>query len=158
MQNQPQDPKIVDAEKSGILLDERGRWFHHGQPVENAKISEFFHRSIRKDDSGNYYLHNEMGTLKEMVYFQVEDTAYFVHHLAMDQARQKLFASLNTGEAVEIDPKSLTQDSREVMYCKVLQNDRARLTTNALHDLSELVYEEDDGIFLEIEGRKFKLA
>ena len=126
--------------------------------MENAKISEYFHRSIKKDDSGRYYLSNEMGSLREMVYFQVEDTAYFVRHLALDPKHQKLLASLNTGVVVEVDAESLTQDQRGVMYCEILDHDRARLTTNALHDLSEFVSEDDEGIFLEIGGRKILVS
>lgn len=157
MQGSQSTPKIVPAEESGIVLDERGRWFHQGQPVENAKIGEFFHRSIKKDDQGRYYLYNEMDSLREMVYFEAEDTAYFVKHLALDDERHRLLASLNTGIAVEIDARTLEQDERGVMYCRVLDDDRARLTTNALHDLSDLVHEDDHGIFLQLGEQKIRL-
>jgi len=158
MENASTPPKIVSAEQSHILLDERGRWFHEGKPVENPKISEFFHRSIRKDDTGRYYLQNKMGSLQEIVYFQIQDTAYFVHHLAMTDKGERLLVSLNTGVVSELTPETMKQDERGVMYCRVLDDDRARLTTNALHDLSDLVSEDDRGIFLEIKGQKYYLA
>lgn len=158
MENPSNSPKIVQEEQSHIFLDERGRWFHEGKPVENPKISEFFHRSIRKDDTGRYYLQNKMGSLNEIVYFQLQDTVYFVRHLVLADKSEKLLASLNTGMISEVSPETMKQDERGVMYCRVLDDDRARLTTNALHDLSDLVSEDDRGILLELKGQKHYLA
>lgn len=152
------DPRMVGQEESGIALDERGRWLHQGAPVEHKRIQEFFHRAIRKDKDGRYYLENAFDGKQERVYFAVADTAYFILHLVTDEARTKLHASLNTGQAVEVDPASLVQDERGVLYCQVLDADRARVTTNALHDLSELVEERDGRLVLQLAGSVFDLA
>ncbi len=158
MDEASESPRVVSAEESGIALDERGRWLHHGEFVEHQRIQEFFHRAIRKDDQGRYYLANAFDGKAEQVYFQVADTAYFVRHLATDDARTRLLASLNSGQAAEVDPASFEQDERGVLYCRVLDDDRARVTTNALHDLSDLVTERDGRLELELAGRRHDLA
>ncbi len=150
--------RVVAVEDSGLELTERGDWLHRGEPVENAKIATFFHRAIRRDDQGRYYLWNAFDGKQERVYFRVADTAYFVRHLAVDEEREHLQASLNTGAAVAVDPASFEQDARGIMYCRVLDGDRARLTTNALHDLSELVDEDADGIHLQLGDRRVTLV
>jgi hypothetical protein len=158
MNAENENARVVAAEDSGLELTERGDWLHRGEPVENAKIATFFHRAIRKDDQGDYYLWNAFDGKQERVYFRVADTAYFVRHLALDEQRLHLQASLNTGAAVAVDPDSFEQDARGGMTCRVLDGDRARLTTNALHDLSELVEEDADGIHLQLGGRRVTLV
>jgi hypothetical protein len=150
--------RIVSQQDSQISLSERGQWLLNGEPFENQKIIEFFHRAIRKDDEGRYYLHNAFDGRRERVYFRVEDTAYFVHHLLPKPDGKSLLGSLNIGQAVEIDPRSFEQDERGVLVCRVLDGDRARLTTNALHELAELAQQDESGIFLVLAGERFDLS
>ncbi len=164
MDRSDQQPRIVSAEESRIKLSERGLWFHEGEPFKNKKIIEFFHRAIRKDAGGRYYLHNtfepfeRLDGKQEQVYFEVEDTAYFVMHLTLHTGADRLRGVLNTGAAVDIDAHTLEQDPRGVMYCRVLDHDRARLTLNALHDLADLAEENDRGIYLDLAGERIYIC
>ncbi len=158
MDRRDQQPRIVSAEESRIKLSERGQWFHEGEAFENEKIIEFFHRAIRKDEEGRYYLHNALDGSQEQVYFEVEDTAYFVMHLTLDTGAGRLRGVLSTGAVVDIDAHTLEQDPSGVMYCRVLENDLARLTLSAMHDLADKAQENDRGIYLELAGERIHIC
>ena len=158
MSETEQPPRVVSAEESKIVLTERGQWFHAGEPFINSQIIVFFNKAIRKDEQACYYLANKVDGRSECVYFTVEDTAYFVKSLGFDKAAGQLRGLLNTGNLVNIDPRSLHEDKRGVMYCRVLDGDRARLLYDALEELSELVTEAEDGIFLELSGERIRIS
>jgi hypothetical protein len=158
MSDAEQPPRVVSAEDSKIVLTERGQWFHAGAPFVNSQIIVFFNKAIRKDEQGCYYLVNKVEGMSECVYFTVEDTAYFVKSLGFDNAAGQLRGLLNTGNLVNIDPHSLHEDKRGVMYCRVLDNDRARVLYAALEELADLVTEAEDGIFLELSDEKIRIS
>jgi hypothetical protein len=150
--------RIITKEESEIVLSENGEWFHQGEPFENPKVIAFFHRAIRKDQSGVYYLYNAYEEKEEAVYFEVKDTAYFIKSVTFDEQDQLFRARLNTEVEVEIDLKTLEEDRRGVMYCRVLDNDRARFSKYALVELSKYATMEDDKVFIELAGEKIPIG
>ena len=147
-------PRITSKEESQIRLSETGKWFHQGQPFENSKIIEFFHRAIRKDNQGEYFLFNRVGKKTEHVYFEVADTAYFVTSLGSKPEDNLLEGKLNIGQRVSIDIESLVEDDRGVMYCQVFTGDRARFTKRTLEELADMSEMDQAGVFLTIQGKK----
>jgi hypothetical protein len=150
--------RIVSKEESGISLSARGDWFHHGEPVEHPRVVQLFHRAIRRDDEGRYYLYNALGTLEEHVYFAVEDTAFFVLRLDFDQATRSFTVTLNNEETETLDVKTLREDERGVMYCRTKNGDRARFSPSALMRLSDFVKTEGDLIYIDVTGEKVILS
>ncbi len=150
--------RIVSREASQIRLREDGKWIHQGEPFSNRKIIGFFHRAIRKDAKGEYYLHNEYEGREEHVYFEVEDTAYFVTTLGFNEQAQAFEVSLNTGDQGLVDIRGLWTDVRGVMYCRVLDDDRARLTETALQQLSDLCSMDAGGVYLDLNGEKIYIG
>jgi len=146
-------PFIITKEQSEIVLSATGEWFHRGEPFENIKIIEYFHRAIRRDQNGRYYLHNRYEGKEEHVYIEVEDVAYFVRRFGAN-ATGHYQVTLNTGDEQELDLNTLEEDSRGVMYCRVLDNDRARFSDVALQQLADLAGMDDNGIYLELNGKK----
>ena len=146
--------RIVSKEESEIRLKEDGRWIHQGELFSNRKIIEFFHQAIRKDEKGQYYLHNVYDGREEHVYFEVEDTAYFVETLEFDGQAQAFVVGLNTGDSGLVDVKGFETDERGVMYCRVLDDDRARLTANAMQQLADLSRMDEGGIYVDLTGEK----
>jgi hypothetical protein len=146
--------RIVSKEESEIRLKEDGRWVHQGELFSNRKIIEFFHRAIRKDGQGRYYLHNVYEGKEEHVYFEVEDTAYFIEALEFDEKAQALLVTLNTGDNGLVDLRGLQTDERGVIYCRVLDDDRARLTPNAMQQLADLSRMDDGGVYVDLTGEK----
>jgi hypothetical protein len=151
-------PRITSKEESQIRLSETGKWFHQGQPFENGKIIEFFHRAIRKDDQGEYFLYNRVGNKTEHVYFEVADTAYFVMDIGSKPETNLLEGILNSGQQVSIAIESLVEDERGAMYCQVLSNDRARITQPALEKLADMSEMDKAGVFIKILGQKHYLS
>jgi hypothetical protein len=150
--------RIVSKAASDIRLREDGKWFHQGEPFTNRKIIDFFHRAIRKDGEGKYYLHNVYDGQEEHVYFEVEDTAYFVETLEFDQKARGFKVTLNTGDDGFVDIRGFQSDERGVMYCRVLDGDRARLSENALHQLADLSGMDQGGVFIELTGEKIYIG
>ncbi len=150
----------VDKQESEIVLSAAGRWLHQGTPFENTKIIEFFHRAIRKDENGEYYLYNHHDGKTEHVYFEVEDTAYFVLAVARAADREAILATINTGAEQALDLASLTLDEAGVLYCRVLDGDRARILPGAVLTLTDLIHIEESapGDFtLEHQGKRLPI-
>jgi hypothetical protein len=150
--------RIVSKEESGISLSARGDWFHNGEPFEHLGIIRLFHQAIRRDDEGRYYLYNQLGALEENVYFEVEDTAFFVDRIDFDEATTSLIATLNNGAAETLDVKTLCEDERGIMYCRTQHGDRARFSQSALMSLSDFVKTEGDLIYIDVTGEKVILS
>lgn len=150
--------RIISEEASGISLSARGEWFHHGEPVLHPRVIRLFHRSIRRDDEGRYYLYNLLGTLEEHVYFTVEDTAFFVERLDFDESTKSFTIRLNNEDKEALDVKTLREDERGVMYCRTRNGDRARFSQSALMKLSDFVKTEGEWIYLDITGEKIILS
>lgn len=150
--------RIISKEESEIVLSENGEWFHQGEPFENPKIIAFFHRAIRKDENGAYYLYNAYRDKEEKVYFDVKDTAYFIKDVIFDEEKKVFRARINTEAEVELDLKLLEEDKRGVMYCRILDNDRARFTKYALMELSKYAVMEDDKVYIELDGEKIPIG
>jgi hypothetical protein len=154
--------RIVSQEDSGLVLTAEGRWQHQGQPATHPGVTQFFHRQIRKDDRGAFYLHNTMGAgdggplLEEQVYFAVEDTAYFVMGLIHQPAETGFALRLNTGQQVPLDLESLTQDAGGHVYCRVLDDDEARFGRHAMTQLEPFLEAQGDDILLRAGPRQVR--
>ncbi len=146
--------RIVPQEESGLVLKADGSWQHDGELATHQGVTRFFHQQIRKDDSGAFYLHNTIGTgdqgvtLEEHVYFEVEDTAYFVLRVDYRSAEAAFELELNTGERVVLDLSSLTQDELGHGYCRVLDGDDARFGRHAMTQLEPFLEAEGEDIYL----------
>ncbi|MCP4600269.1 MAG: DUF1285 domain-containing protein [Proteobacteria bacterium] len=150
--------RVVSKEISEIKLSEKGYWFHQEEPFENEKIIFFFHRAIQKDDKGQYYLYNQFEDKQENVYFDVEDTAYFIWDIEFDEQKKTYTITLNTGVKETLDLRSLNEDYRGVMYCKVLDGDRARFSPRTLMELSKHAIMDDDCIYIDRTGEKIVIS
>jgi hypothetical protein len=150
--------RIVSKEDSEIRLSERGLWFHQNKEFENEKVIQFFHHAIRRDDAGNYYLNNSFDGKTENVYFEVEDTAYFVWEIDFDEQAKQFHVTLNTGETSLLELRTLNDDERGVMYCTVLEGSRARFSPRSLMKLSEHAVMQGDEIYIDKTGEKIVLS
>lgn len=133
----------IDAAQSRLRLNARGEWLLKGDPFENEKITAFFHRAIRRDDEGNYYLYNSHKGRTEHVYFDVEDTAWFITGVRFDEGTRQFRVVLNNGADLPLDLRTIRSDARGVVYCRVLEDEPARFLPGALMQLSEYVKVEE---------------
>jgi hypothetical protein len=150
--------RIVSKPDSRIRLSEKGLWFHEGQPFTNSNVIQFFHKAIRKDEHGEYFLYNRHASMEERVYFEVEDTAYFVWDLVFASQDSNFRILLNT-ESIEIlDLHTLEEDHRGVMCCRVLRDDRARFSQRALTQLADFAKTDERGIYVDETGEKIYIS
>lgn len=153
--------RIVSKEESKLLLKSDGTWQHEGAPATHAGIKRFFHQQIRKDENGNFFLYNSFEvpekniTLEEHVYFEVEDTAYFVNSLKRES--DAFVVDLNTGVRQPLDAHALAQNSEGVVYATLHSGDRARLSRHAMTQLEPYVEGDPDGIFIRDGDRRVPL-
>jgi hypothetical protein len=150
--------RIVSKEDSRIRLSAKGLWFHLGQAFENRNVIRFFHRVIRKDENGEYYLYNSHANWEEHVYFKVDDTAYFVWSLVFDPEGRRFHILLNTGATEVLNVHTFEEDHRGVMYCQVLEGDRARFSQEALTELADYAKTDEHGIFIDATGEKIYIS
>src|SRR5690606_17692674 len=82
----PTLPEVVSrileagAHLESIRLDRLGRWWHRGEPRQNARLIALCSRSVGRTPGGTRILHIAPFTYP----IEVEDTGYFVHHIAID--------------------------------------------------------------------------
>ena len=145
--------RTIPKEESKIKLGKNSKWYHLDELVENQKISDFFHKAIKKDDHGEFYLHNKYQGKEEHVYFEVEDTAYFVVDID-----DKFNVKLNTGIEEKLDFDTLKENKLGVMYCSIFDNDKARFTEKALEKLADYSKMDDKGVSVKVDEEKFYIS
>ena len=150
--------RIVSKEESKLLLRADGTWQHEGDSATHPGIKRFFHQQIRKDENGEFFLYNAFEvpekniTLEEHVYFEVEDTAYFVDSLRREG--DAFIVALNTGVRHQLDAHAFVQSGDGVVYATLRSGDRARFSRHAMSQLEPFLDGEGDAIFIrEGDGR-----
>jgi hypothetical protein len=152
--------RIVRKEESKLRLTADGRWLHDGEPATHQGVKRFFHRQIRKDDDGGYYLYNSIVvpeknvTLEEHVYFEVDDTAYFVDSVGIDG--QRVVLQLNTGDRCELQAEALLADDGGHVYARTPAGDLARFSRQAMGSLEPYLGSDGQGYYLDLGGTRLR--
>jgi len=143
---------VIPKEAAVFFLDEHGFWRHKEQgKFENRKIINYFHSSIRKDESG-YHLRQRLGNHVEKVYFHHEDTALFVFDVIKGE---EIVLVLNTQKKLKLNPKRLFVNG-DSLYVNSGQH-RIKFTDHSLIRLSDLLDFEGDDYFITVKGRWHKI-
>ena len=95
---------VIPKEDAVFWMDAVGRWHNRHGPFEHAKIIDYFHSSIRKDELG-YHLYQEKDGIHEKVYFKYEDTPLLVFDIEFN--KQHIVLVLNTKKRMVLDPEKL---------------------------------------------------
>jgi len=136
-----------------IFLDKEGRWFHEGVEITHQRTVELFSRSIKKDPSGGYYL--QVG--REAARIEVEDTPFMVR--SVDFQNGELSVELNDQTSEPLDLASLRVGKNNVLYGKVKSGQfPARFLRPAYYQLMRCLGEDGKGFYLEVNGRKWRIA
>ena len=94
---------IIPKDRAIFWLDKNGRWHNAHGEFEHRKIIDYFHSSIKRDESG-YYLSQRRGSVQEKVYFHYEDTALFAVDLIKNN---DIMLILNTKKQIKLKPRNL---------------------------------------------------
>lgn len=113
------------ARLEAIRLDERGVWWHQGAPFENTRLSQLFHRSLRRTDGGTWLL--EIGRYSYPVI--VDRHGAFV--VALEPSGTPTTAVLADGARVPFAASSLRTDGGSVVTMPLPDGREARLVDRA---------------------------
>jgi hypothetical protein len=136
-----------------IRLDANGKWTHEGLDFENPKIIGLFSRNVGRTEGGTWIL--EVGQFTYPI--TVEDTGFFVERIQLDQSPPRLKISDETAEPLA--PSTLAYEPEGHLYCTIKGGDfRARFKKPAYYALAENFLEDDDTIYVELDGQRYELA
>lgn len=144
------------SRESTIVLDELGRFFHDGEPVDKKSLADALHRWISTHpDDGKFILTNGY----DWTYFKVEDTPSFVTGLKGVPPGTPTLV-LADGSEEPLVPSTLRVDPSGVCFARVKDGRfEARFLRHAQTDLAPWLVDAEplalsiDGAVLPIEGR-----
>jgi hypothetical protein len=152
------DPEALERlrEQSGLRLDREGHFWHQGEPVEHERLALALHRGMHRAPDGRWA--TRLGT--DWAYVEVEDAAFSVRALSIDETTQALRAELIDGRVMEISPASLAAGSEDALYARLPDGERARLSRTAQLSLMEMMHEDkQDGTYhLELFGQRYRIG
>lgn len=154
-------PKIPAMDPAGFLngrtrettirRDAEGQWFHDGEPLEHDNLTRAFDSWVELADDGRYCLKNDIN----WAYITLEGPAHFVRSLRVQG--EDVWLRLSNGQEQELSADTLRQDDRDVLYCDVCDGRlTARFDRHAATQLSDLLGEDDDGVYVRIGGQRHR--
>lgn len=131
-----------------IRRDAQGRWFNDGVELTHPLLRQAFDRWLQRapDGSGRFCLSNDIN----WAYVTIEGPPRFVRSVTIEDGRVRLMLSDET--ETELDPASLRQTADGALYCTVADELTARFDPHAMMQLSELIEEDEEGVFLRLGG------
>lgn len=152
MTDRPADVPAHFTRETTIRRDALGRWFHDGALVENEQVRRAFDRWIDRADDGRWCLKNEVN----WAYVEIEGPPLFVVDAEVD-GEGAVWLLLSDERRERLDPKTLSMDDEGVLYCRARGGDfEAKFTSAASFALEPLLGEDDEGLFLVVEGDKYR--
>ena len=151
------DPETLQRlrEQSGVKLDREGRFLHQGEPIEHERTVQALHHGLHRAPDGRWA--TRLGT--DWAYLDVEDVAYFIRAIAIDDSAGSLRAELIDGRSVDIDPSLLLTGAGDALYTRLPDGERARLSRAAQLSLAERLIEEPLGTFaLKVGERRYLIG
>jgi uncharacterized protein len=141
------------SRESRIVLDEHGRFWNAGVPVDHDGMARAFASWIRRHpDDGRFILTNGY----DWTYFTVVDAPFFVRHVEPSLGKAVLRLFDGTDEA--LDPAGVRVSDDGILYAIVRGDCDARFTPAAQSEMVHFIGEGPDGEpCVEIEGRKFPI-
>lgn len=130
-----------------IHRDAQGRWFNEGQEITHELLTDAFDAWLQPapDDSGRWCLSNDIN----WAYVSIEGPPRFVRRIELAEGGT-VRLHLSGGDVVPLDPATLRQGPDGALYCEVPGGMVARFDRHATMQLSELIGEDDEGVFLKI--------
>jgi len=143
-----------------IFIDKEGRWHHKGVEMIRRDFIRMFYKNMELDSHGRYVI-NWGG---KQCYVEVEDTAFVVRNMVYHDKTQGTTATrvllfLSDDSQEELAPETLYVGKDNVLYCKVKNATfPARFTRAAYYGLAAHIEEQDNGFYLPLNGKKYRIA
>jgi uncharacterized protein len=129
------------SRESRIVLDEHGRFWNEGVPMDHAGMATAFASWIRTHpDDGRFILENGY----DWTYFVVRDAPFFVRGVSVEGGKTILL--LFDGSEEPLDPSTLITGDGDALYVRVRDGKyEAKLLPAAQAALVDLIVEGPDG-------------
>jgi hypothetical protein len=134
-----------------IRRDAQGQWFHDGQPLEHPGLCRSFDRWVQRAEDGRWCLKNDIN----WAYITLEGAPFFVRGLRIEDDGVVLRLSDDSEQPLDAD--SLRQGPDGALYCDVRGGEyAARFERHVAAQLEPLIGEDDEGVFVKLQGRKVR--
>ncbi len=134
-----------------IRRDARGRWFSGDDRIEHPNLARSFDSWVDRAEDGRFCLSNSIN----WAYVEIEGPAYFVKDVEPDADGIGLVLSGDLRE--RLDPASLRQGPEGALWCAVREGRcPARFDNHAVSKMSDLISEDEDGVYVLIGGEKVR--
>ena len=129
-------------EDSGIRLDAEGRFWHDGEPIENANVARAFHKGLAREADGRWVI--RFGW--DWAYITLEDAPLQVRALRAEGAGFVL--ALDDETEVHVAPSAFRLAESGVLYARVRGGWEARLSRAAQAQLAPFLDDAEGRIGL----------
>ena len=134
------DPAALELlrSRSGLSIDDEGRFLHLGEPITHARTLDVLWRSLARAPDGRWLV--RVG--RESAYVAVRETPYTVRGVVDGASGAGPTLLLSDGTREPLDPASLSLGADGVLRCRVKGGERARFT-RAAHVALGFALDED---------------
>ncbi len=126
--------------RSGLSIDDEGRFLHRGEPVTHARTLEVLWSSLARTEDGRWMV--RIG--RESAYVDVGETPWAVRGV-IDRGADVPVLLLSDGTREPLDPGTLSVGPDGVLRCRVKGGQPARLTRAGQVALGALLDEDPPG-------------
>jgi hypothetical protein len=110
--------------RSGLSIDDEGRFLHLGEPITHARTLRVLWRSLARAPDGRWLV--RVG--HESAYVEVGETPYKVRGVVEGAPGDAPELLLSDGTRERLDPATLSLGADGVFRCRVKGGERARFT------------------------------
>jgi hypothetical protein len=140
-------------EQSGLVLDEEGRWFHDGAPVEHPKVAQAFHRGLERAPDGRFVV--RVGP--DWCFVEVRGMPLQVLSALVDRAAGAVELTYSNGLIEPLRPRSLCA-SEGILYCVASTGLSARFSRSAQVAVGALIEESPGGFVLDLGQERYPIG
>ena len=142
---------VIQKEDAVFWLDRSGCWRNSAGKFRKKKIIDLFHQSIAKDDGG-YFVCQTRDGVREKVYFRVEDTAFFVFEVSVNDG---IILALNTGKRLPLDPGGLYAENDQLYL--IHDGERVKFSERAMVRIAPFIEDAENHLVLHLKGETFPI-
>lgn len=137
------------AQRPGIFIDRRGRWFQDGIRITHRWTYLENNRNLDVDEDGRLFVDEGAGR----VYVECEDTPFVVTMVSRE--KDGFFMRLNDESVERLDFSTLTVSGENVPYAGVRGGKfRARFSRPAYYEFTRHAERDEKGFYVESRGEK----
>jgi hypothetical protein len=147
-----QEPLEILRARSGLALDDEGRFLHGGEPITHARTLEVLWRSLARGPDGRW----RVSIGRESAIVEIGETPWVVRGVLLEGPEPLLL--LANGEREPLDPDSLSVGADGVLRCRVRRGEPARFARSAQVALGLALDEDPPGsgrYLLALGGRRW---